>query len=159
MWKLFQVTKTLTKNEDWRPPEVDFGPFRDLFAAKNGRFLGWRFFGHIQQSTQVKIQLKIRSKTGSKTQTTTTITFRSFVRQFIVHCYCCHQNIVIERGALQYVIKPFLYCDLFKASARAEKEKLRTRIVQRISINVYINFNLQSSTSSKNWVLQFWFIC
>ena len=26
---------------------------------------------------------------------------------------------LLERGALQYVIKPFLYCDLFKASARA----------------------------------------
>ncbi len=38
----------------------------------------------------------------------------------------------IERGALQFVIKPFLYCDLFKASARAKKEKK----------NIFVSFSL-----------------
>ena len=80
------------------------------------------------------------------------------VLQFVVFVYIKKPltSIRIERGALQYVIKPFLYCDLFKASARAEKEKrktfvfkekLRTRIVQLISINVNVNvyFNIYSN--------------
>jgi hypothetical protein len=30
-------------------------------------------------------------------------------------------------GALPYVIKPFLYCDLFKASARAKKKRKKEK--------------------------------
>jgi hypothetical protein len=94
-------------------------------------------------SVNYKLQLRLDQFISS-------VRFDSFV--VIVYIKKPLTSIRIERGALQYVIKPFLYCDLFKASARAEKEKrktfvfkekLRTRIVQLISINVYFNFNLQ----------------
>ena len=128
--------KTLTiQNEDWRPPEVDFGPFCDLFAAKNGRFLGWRFFGHIQQSTQVKIQLKIRSKRFTNYNYSSIVSVSlsiRFVSSLFIVIVVIERTIVIktkERGALPFVIKPFLYCDLFKASAQAK-------------INIFVSFSL-----------------
>ena len=52
------------------------------------------------------------------------ISISSSVRQFVVLLlFIVSSETIIERGALQYVIKPFLYCDLFKASARAKKRK------------------------------------
>ncbi len=59
----------------------------------------------------------------------TTITVQS-VYQFSssVRCFVfLSSETIIERGALQYVIKPFLYCDLFKASARAKKKKKKRK--------------------------------
>ncbi len=76
----------------------------------------------------MKIQLKIRSKQFTivhKLQ----LQFNQF-NQFIGSVRfvsLLFSETIIERGALQYVIKPFLYCDLFKVSARAKKKKKKEK--------------------------------
>ena len=78
-----------------------------------------------------KIQLKIRSK-QFKTVHKLQLQFNQFissVRFVSLLLFIVSSETIIERGALQYVIKPFLYCDLFKASARAKKKEKKNIFV------------------------------
>ena len=78
-------------------------------------------------SVNYKLQLRFDQFISS-------VRFDSFV--VIVYIKKPLTSIRIERGALPYVIKPFLYCDLFKASARAKRKEKKEKK------NIFVLFSL-----------------
>ena len=125
-WKLFQVTKN--SYQEWRL-EVSWGrfwTFSNSLSAKNRPVLAELFSGCVQQ-------WNCDQNTSEKT--VTRLTKSQFTIHFTVSQFsssvCCfvyigmpkrrNKKVPTTRGVLHHVIIPFLYCDLFEASAQAKK--------------------------------------
>jgi hypothetical protein len=114
-----KLQKTLTKKEDRRPPEVNFGPFCDLLLPKTAGFLAEDSSDIFNSQLKWKYNWKFDQNSSQTTITITVQSVRSF-RQFIV-------IVVIKRkrGVRYHTLSSPFFTVTYSKLAHGPKEKKR----------------------------------
>jgi hypothetical protein len=100
--------------------------FPQPFGCQNRPVLGWTICGCVQHSSCSQNTSEKQSQSSQKSQFTIHFTVSQFSSSVCCFVYIGvpkrrKKKVPTTRGVLHHVIIPFLYCDLFKASAQAKK--------------------------------------